>query len=61
MYPLLSLNVETTGLWLRVFGYGLSVRIRGSYDPLFSERNGLVPMLDLGPLRFRALSPGSWR
>ena len=51
-----SLALDFNGAWVRVFGLGLSVRVRGTYKPLFSEREGVVPRLDLGPLRFMVLA-----
>ena len=54
---ILSVNVRWDGAWFRVFGYGAAVRIKGTYKPLFSERNRLEPRVDLGPLRFVFLRP----
>ena len=54
---LISLDLHTNSLFVRVLGYGLSVRVRGTYRELFSERNRLVPFWDLGPLRVAPLTP----
>ena len=54
---LLSFDIRLDGAWFRVFGWGLSVRVRGTYMPLFSERERMQPRVDVGPLRFMVLTP----
>jgi hypothetical protein len=46
-----------TGMWFRVFGYGLHISTRKRADALFSERYGYHKALYLFGLRVEALKP----
>lgn len=45
------------GLWFRVFGYGLHIKLKRGHVPLFSERYGFRKALYLGPFRVEVLKP----
>ena len=52
---LFSCRIHEAGLWFRVFGYGLSIRDRRKYRPLFSERYGYRRIWYIGWLSVEAL------
>ena len=41
--------------WFRIFGWGLHIRPKKGYVPLFSERYGYTKPLYIGPLRIELL------
>lgn len=52
----LSLCAWNRGFWVRVFGYGLHVKLRKGHQPLFSERMGIRKPLYVGPFRLEWLT-----
>jgi hypothetical protein len=45
------------GLWVRICGYGLHIKLAKGHRPLFSERYGHRKALYLFGLRFEVLKP----
>lgn len=43
--------------WIRLFGYGVSVKDVGRKDLLFSDRNRVGACVKVGPVLLRALAP----
>jgi len=43
--------------WMRLFGFGLSVKDARRKDLLFSDRNRLGACMKVGPVLLRALAP----
>ena len=53
----LQISTGKTGVWFRVFGYGLSAKDARRSDLPFSDRNRLGACVRIGPLLVRALRP----
>lgn len=54
---IISYHHERGSFWFRVFGIGLSLQDRRVHPALFSERNGFVRVLRVGPYSIKALRP----
>lgn len=51
------MSLWSRGMWFRLWGYGLHVKLRAGHEKLFSERYGYRRALNVGPLRFEVLKP----
>lgn len=57
---IIALNISNGRSWIRLFGYGFSVKNTRKHSELFSERNNYSKVLRVGRYLFKYLKPNNF-